>query len=466
VAASASGPSRALAAAQEKLRRREAELSQLRNDMDLVKSEVGPMGPNDAAGELKKRLVELTKKCRSQQVSMESQKNRIKTLETELQKPRAQAKKQAEELAAQNMEAMLGDGMEDWKQKYLYTSNKLQEVRHELQDVRAQLQRHKKVVLKELGSEEMVDRALAVADDPTDVQWRGRATQITQLQRQVKELKDHVRKGTAAEDVDDLGADGQEVDTPQRPRRQRVDPIAEKQQASLAQAADRRREEFEKAQEDVERLRTEAADAKRKRDALKTRTGMLEGQLREMKAHVQTLIDKSENDDKLVAAMQRQLGRPGLHSGVDEGNEDVEALRSENAEMQAQLDRQAQIILQMRQKSIATTCEVGSARLGPKSAEPGTPTSALVERVRFLEAENARQTEQVRLLRERGASADQRPGSGSASCRSYSAGPADAEQLMRQNEALKREVLRLRASTNSAAVAYSPTSSRGSEDGG
>lgn len=463
---SSSGPNRALANAQEKLRRREAELSQLRGDMDLLRTEVAPTGPNDAVAELKKRLVDLTKKSRSQQVTMESQKSRIKSLEAELQKPRAQAKKQADELAAQNMEAMLGDGVEDWKKKYLYTSNKLQEVRHEVQDVRAQLQRHKKVLLKELGSDEMAERALAVADDPTDVQWRGRATQITQLQRQVKELKEQLRKGAPGEDLDSMGADNDEMDTPQRPRRQRVDPIAEKQQATLAQAADRRREEFEKAQDEAERMRSEAAEAKRKRDALKTRAGMLEGQLRDLKAHVQTLVQKSENDDELVAAMRRQLGRPGVHNGVSEADEDAEALKSENAELQSQLERQAQIILQLRQKSLANSCEAGSARLGPRSAEPGTPTSALVERVRFLEAENARQSEQVKLMKERRLSEDQRPGSGTASCRSLSAGGGDTEQLLRANEALKREVLRLRASAQASGAAYSPTSSRCSEDGG
>jgi crotonobetainyl-CoA:carnitine CoA-transferase CaiB-like acyl-CoA transferase len=67
------------------------------------------------------------------------------------------------------------------KQKYLYTSNKLQEARHELQDVRVQLQRHRKAILKELGSDEALERALSSVDDPNAAQWKGRATQVTYL---------------------------------------------------------------------------------------------------------------------------------------------------------------------------------------------------------------------------------------------------------------------------------------------
>merc|ERR1719329_665872 len=116
---------------QEKLKQREAELSQVRSDLSMVKSEGASTG--DPTVELKQRLLHLTKYNRRLQVTAETQKSRIQQLEAEVRKPREQAKKQAEELALQNNAADLGDGMEDWKQKYLYTSNKLQDARHEMQ---------------------------------------------------------------------------------------------------------------------------------------------------------------------------------------------------------------------------------------------------------------------------------------------------------------------------------------------
>jgi len=465
---------------QEKLARREAELSQVKGDLELLGKE-GASG--DAVTELKQRLLDVSKKHRRLQVSAESQKSRIVQLEAELRKPREEVRKQAEEIAAQTYGAILGDGTEDWKKKFLQASNKLQESRQEAHELRTEMQRQKKVLTKELGPDENLEKALASADDPAMAGWKGRAAQITQLQRQVRELKEQLKRTG-----EPLETDAGEA-TPQRSAPRRGPTVSEKDRAAVDKAAEKRREEFDRLQEEVEKLRGEQTEAKRKREALKSRNGMLDGQLKELKAHVTTLVEKSENDDELVSAMRRQLGRHGPSMQLDDISEDAENLRQENEELQAQLERQAQIVLQLKQKNLAASCEAGSVRLGPRSVEPQTPNSALSERVRYLEAENMKQMEHVRLLRqqlgeddagpgrpfsaesslnlkerlrvmgERLASAerenltlrqrsdDPRPSSGT-SCRSNSAGPhtlgPDMEQLLRQNEALKREVAGLR----------------------
>ena len=41
------------------------------------------------------------------------------------------------------------------------------------------------------------------------------------------------------------------------------------------------------------------------------------------------------------------------------------------------------------------TCESGSLRLGPRSGDSQTPTGAMTDRIRFLEAENLKQMEHV-----------------------------------------------------------------------
>jgi len=283
----------------------------------------------------------------------------------------------------------VGEGMEDWKKKYLHTSNKLQEVRLEVQDLRAQLQRHKKALLKEVGSEDCVERALLVADDPSDAQWKGRATQIAQLQRQVRDMKEQIRRHGGE---GDSGADGADASsTPQRPRRARADNVSEKERANLAQVADRRREEFDRLQEECERLRAEHAEGKKKREALKSRSRVLETNVSELKNHVQTLVQKSDNDDHLVASLQRQLE----NSRGDPC--ELDALRRQRADLQAQLERQAQMVMHLRQKSFAASFESGSTRLGP-NAESTASARELIDRVRFLEAENAKKEEQVRIL--------------------------------------------------------------------
>jgi len=186
----------------------------------------------------------------------------------------------------------------------------------------------------------------------------------------------------------------------------RTDAGSEKERLGLKEAAEKRREEFERLQEEVERLRGEHADLKHKRDALKSRNSVLEGQTRELRSHVQSLVQKSENDDELVAALRKQAGRPdNMFGGMVPGDPDEnETLRRENAQLHEQVERQAQIVQRMKEKNFTTSCENGSARLGPKSVESSIDERTLIERVRYLEAENAKQAEQVRLMRsQRGA---------------------------------------------------------------
>ena len=90
--------------------------------------------------------------------------------------------------------------------------------------MRVTLQRQKKVLLKELGGEEGLREAMAVADDPNALGWKGRAAQIAQLQRQLKDFKG--APGTGSEKVRE-----------------------EKEKSkAVGQAAEKRREEFEKLQ--------------------------------------------------------------------------------------------------------------------------------------------------------------------------------------------------------------------------
>eukprot|EP00930_Biecheleria_cincta_P029673 TRINITY_DN20618_c0_g1_i1.p1 TRINITY_DN20618_c0_g1~~TRINITY_DN20618_c0_g1_i1.p1 ORF type:complete len:530 (-),score=157.20 TRINITY_DN20618_c0_g1_i1:399-1988(-) len=437
---------------QDKLARRETDLSQARAELDLLRSE--GLGPNDPQTELTQRLLDLTKKNRRLQVTTESQKARLQQLEAEVQKPKEQAKRMAEEIAMQNAAALMGDGgnVEDWKKKYLAAANQLQQARHEGQEMRSQAQKQKKVLIKELGSEENLDKALSAMDDPNAIQWKGRAAQIAQLQRQVKELKASTGGTAVAETAPDPIPAPVAATAPT--------PAATK---ALAQAAEKRREEFEKLQEETERLRTDAADARKKRDAMKSRTSHLESQLRELKAHVQFLLQKSDDDDGLVDALRRQLGRSEEQAGSSAdcsggAARKLEQLRQEKGELQTQLERQAQIVLQLRQKTQAALGENDSMPLRPKSTESSTNERELVERIRHLEAENSKQSEQVRLLQDQTGITLKRLGAGSPefpdssprsrpSSRASSIGVAgpDTEQALRQNEALKREIVRLRS---------------------
>merc|ERR1712196_302277 len=78
--------------------------------------------------------------------------------------------------------------------------------------------------------------------------------------------------------------------------------------------------------------------------------------------------------------------------------------------MGEQLERQAQMLLQLRQKSLSAACDAGSVRLGPRSVDADTPDGALTDRVRFLEAENVKHMEHVKLLQRQLGQDDMGPG--------------------------------------------------------
>eukprot|EP00397_Hematodinium_sp_SG-2012_P047147 GEMP01053501.1.p1 GENE.GEMP01053501.1~~GEMP01053501.1.p1 ORF type:complete len:367 (+),score=100.88 GEMP01053501.1:54-1154(+) len=249
-----------------RLTEKDQKISQLRDDLSLVDS--GTQPHEGIVGDLKSKLVDLAKKNRRMLVTIETQKTKIDALD----KQHSGGGKRE----VSNVEPSRQD-FEDFKQKYLQSSNKLQEVRHEMQELKAQLHKQKKVLLKELGAQEDVDKALACADDPFSLQWQGRAAIVAQLQRQLKETR---------------GDDCKQTSTSEPPKRV---------QQGISAAADQRRREFDELQARCTAMEEENHQLKRQRDGYKSRIQNLEKTVKDMKGHIQMLIEKSENDDTLLA---------------------------------------------------------------------------------------------------------------------------------------------------------------------
>lgn len=389
-------------------------------------------------------------------VNNESLKSKVKELE---QVKRASDKEVQQQTLAALEEISPGLGeLNEYKTKFLQASNKLQEVRGEMQELTATIQKQKKVLLKELGSDEAYQKAMKAANDPDATDWRGREAKISQLQRQVKDLRDQLRNASQDEGGPQLRErqaehqhDGEMTLHPSK-----ADPKA---QEKISDLASQRRAELEEAKKQVEQLKTECADLKKKHVGSKSRAGVLEDQVRQLKGNVQTLIAKSENDDSLVETLRRQLGRHGPAS-VGGDNKATEALQEENAELQSQVDRQAQIILSLKQQRLADAHKNGSVKLGPEGA---ADTSHIIERVRYLEAENAKQAEHLRLIE---SPKDGRPCSAESTLKGSQSGlksrlaelerenrvlrekSSDGqanEVLVKQNDALKREIIKMRS---------------------
>ncbi|OLP74480.1 hypothetical protein AK812_SmicGene45961, partial [Symbiodinium microadriaticum] len=68
------------------------------------------LGPEDPQIALKQRLLDLTKKNRRLQVSVDGQRVRLQQLEAEAKRPKEEAKKLAEEMVMQNAALLYGEG--------------------------------------------------------------------------------------------------------------------------------------------------------------------------------------------------------------------------------------------------------------------------------------------------------------------------------------------------------------------
>lgn len=252
-----------------KLSEKDQRIQQLQDDLKLVHTDATQMTGEDIVSDLKAKLIELTKKNRRLQVTCETQKTQITTLE------RGSAKKptQKEEMTPSRDD----DG---YKQKYLASSNKIQEIRHEVQELKSTIQKQRKILLKELGSQDEVEKAFACADDPFSLQWQGRAAQISKLERHIKEMKGDEPKAATQE-------------PPKRALR------------VVGELADQRRQEFEEMKGRVSKLEDDNSQLKQHRDGFKSRSQHLEKTVRDLKMHVQVLIEKSDNDDKLLQNWQQ-----------------------------------------------------------------------------------------------------------------------------------------------------------------
>merc|ERR1719454_740102 len=142
--------------------------------------------------ELKNRILEMTKKNRELQNKIRSKEVKASEVEQRLKKLEQERLDRLKHGDAPLLNVATEFGMEDYKQKYLEVSGRLHEMRQEMMGLKTKVQRQKKVLVKELGSEADVEKAIATADDPHATGWRGRAAQVSALSRQVKDLREQL----------------------------------------------------------------------------------------------------------------------------------------------------------------------------------------------------------------------------------------------------------------------------------
>ena len=273
---------------------------------------------------------------------------------------------------------------------------RLHEARVGQQSLKAELDRHKRALVKEVGDDVSLAKLL---DEGSGA--KGRAEQIFKLKEQVKALTR--RLGSAAASGDG-GGEGEVPPTPMS----MGDGADERQRGRInAIEADRRRE-HERALLREQELSAELVDVRKRADAMAARIRNLEADVKGKKDKLRVMIEKSDSDDLLVQALRAELekrkgggggggGRAGGGQPAMSEERRAGEVAARLAQQQSQIDRQEQIIValreQLQRQPPAGGAPSGSSRPGSARREP--------QDLIVLETENAKLRELVALLQDK-----------------------------------------------------------------
>ncbi|KAK3286393.1 hypothetical protein CYMTET_6053 [Cymbomonas tetramitiformis] len=276
------------------------------------------------------KLTELAKKNRQVTLALEREKAKTAKLSSELAQANAQQKlgkqmpppdadpesiqgicRQMVEEAADEAEEARGQ-MTVWKEKYTAVASRMEKESSKQVQLKADLDKMKRVLKAELGEDVPLERALEGGE------WRGRAQQISLLKEKVKDLKEKLLQagegGTGAAGgaatVAGGGVTGSGEDAP--PVRKAGEALYRKNIEKLEKD---RKSQIEKLESELDAAREEATAAKKRQDAATARKSAVEAELKSLKGQIHTLIEKTENDDKLINALRTELTKARKQGG-------------------------------------------------------------------------------------------------------------------------------------------------------
>ena len=303
---------------------------------------------------------------------------------------------------------------------------RLHEAKVSQQAAKAELEKYKRALVKEVGDEVPLQKLLDEASGA-----KGRAQQIHQLKDQVKSLNRKLERLNGGGD-DGNGGDGT-MGVPPTPSV--LDGSDERQRGALNQMEQDRRREHERILLREQELDAELVETRKKLTAMDARIKNLEADVKGKKERLKLMIEKSDSDDKLIEALRAELtkattsaspaaggagrgrGGGGGRAAASGGGVDAEKLASRISQQQSQIDRQEQIIhalkdqlQQQQQQENAGGKNGGSGAAVPRALGRGAPSprqpphADLVQ----MQSENAKLRELVQLLQEKLADAEMR----------------------------------------------------------
>jgi DNA repair exonuclease SbcCD ATPase subunit len=289
------------------LSERDLEVRQLRRklDEDRAVQSAGAAGDGPAAT----KIVELSKRVRELTAELESERTKSKQFARKCQELERQSLNSSNDnQPSSSAEAVPSstDDLKNLQDKLKQTESKVTEHRNQIQSLKAELKVLQKVLSQEVGDGVQLQTLLNSSSG-----WRGRAQQITTLQKKVNDLKKQVEQLKQGSVDMNCGSDPDDMMT------HRVSHCAsDKQKEKIRQIERQKKEAQEKMATDIKNLEQENELLKQKLEAGKARITILTTETKTHKQQIQTLLDKGRHDDELIEALFKQQSQ--LKKAIDE----------------------------------------------------------------------------------------------------------------------------------------------------
>ena len=318
----------------------------------------------DTSTEIKdKKLIELVKKNQDINLKLEKYKLRIKDLETKLSDLTSVSSVKIDgEISNQKIKTKepvvneIEEELSETKKKLKNCESKIVKIRNELQLAKEENTKLNIIIKREVGESIDIEKTLR---DKTS--WKGRSEIIESLKVKIKLLENQIEK-TTQNFIEAYSStnnnSGSNVNNPnlsishsEDDRRSSVSAIRSgmPSTSNFVPFAEYKKEK-EAFKSEIDRLKEDNSKLTNESSKAKSRTTVLEKEIKHQKedltAKLKILIEKSDNDEKLINALNKELERKGvrLPSSTYTGADSVFNLQQEIVKLRGQLREKENVI--------------------------------------------------------------------------------------------------------------------------
>ncbi|KAM9276361.1 coiled-coil domain-containing protein 13-like [Cariama cristata] len=327
------------------------------------------------------KIVELTKKNRELTAQTEREKakvkqlsNKVKALERELQTAIEKIHSLGggdtgiKQSTLKMIEGNLAETpvLKELQEKLTSANFKMMEYRNQLQSAKQELKMTQKLLANEVGDDVNIQSLLINSGS-----WRGRAQQILVLQSKVRELENRLGQKKTRTSLGEIDEELPALTVPRKFSAQG------KNLLNIRSLEKEKKETLEKLTGEHDALKKSHKEVKEKLAALKARNKVLCREVKTLKGHIVTLLEKGEHDDEFIDALlsqQKQMQEILKHtSQQDEKNKESQQMLGQcsNSEVQKQnclIEQLRQTVAEREAKVKELEEETGQLTLQQKSA--------------------------------------------------------------------------------------------------